>query len=142
MLKFKDVEKVCNEIGIQIIRGKNWPGTYQDSVRWKFVYKNSLLNDGRVFLGDMKDEDVKTINGEQYIIECELANKINFYVKRKQINVLTGKRFDGFFWLFKRHIIKIKKQVDDMVKHLAFLEEREKIQNMTGKLIDMDKDFK
>lgn len=142
MLKFKDVEKVCNEIGIQIIRGKNWPGTYQDSVRWKFVYKNSLLNDGRVFLGDMKDEDVKTINGEQYIIECELANKINFYVKRKQINVLTSKRFDGFFWLFKRHIIKIKKQVDDVVKHLAFLEEREKIQNMTGKLIDMDKDFK
>lgn len=142
MLKFKDVEKVCNENEIQIIRGKDWPGTYQGSVLWKFVYKNSLLRDGQVFLGQIEDDYVKTINGEQYILKCVFAEKIVLYVKKKQINVIYSKIFDGFFWLFKRHIIKIKKQVDDAVKHLAFLEEREKIQNMTGKLIDMDKDFK
>ena len=142
MFKFKDVEKICRENEIQIVRGKGWPGRYAESVLWRFVYKNSLFHDGQVFLGEIADEDVKTINGEQYILKCEFADRIDFYIRRKQVNVITSKTFDVFLWFFKRHIIKIKKQVDDFTQHLTFLEEREKIQNMNGKLIDMDKDFK
>ena len=36
---------------------------------------------------------------------------------------------------------KIKRKIDDCISHLTFLQQRSKLEEVTGKLADMSKDF-
>ena len=139
MLVFKEVEKCLNDNGFKIIREKD--GWY--SCDWKIVFENSLIQYGRFTAGTFKDKDVITRDGVQYIISLKFAGDIKFDQSDKRIACYDWQRkeYSYFMFLFRRQVKKIKRKIDDCISHLTFLQQRSKLEEVTGKLADMSKDF-
>lgn len=139
MLVFKEVEKCLNDNGFKIIREKD--GWY--SCDWKIVFENPLIQYGRFTAGTFKDKDVITRDGVQYIISLKFAGDIKFDQSDKRITCYDWQRkeYSYFMFLFRRRVKKIKRKIDDCVSHLTFLQQRSKVEEVSGKLADMSKDF-
>lgn len=139
MLVFKEVEKCLNDNGFKIIREKDdWI-----SCDWKIVFENPLIQYGSFTAGTFKDKDVITRDGVQYIISLKFAGDINFDKSDKRISCYDWQRKEHsyFMFLFRRRVKKIKRKIDDCISHLTFLQQRSKLEEVTGKLADMSKDF-
>lgn len=139
MLVFKEVEKCLNDNGFKIICEKDgW--SYCD---WKIVFENPLIQYGRFTAGTFKDKDVITRDGVQYIISLKFAGDIKFDQSDKRIACYDWQRkeYSYFMFLFRRQVKKIKRKIDDCISHLTFLQQRSKLEEVTGKLADMSKDF-
>ena len=139
MLVFKEVEKCLNDNGFKIIREKDdWI-----SCDWKIVFENPLIQYGSFTAGTFKDKDVITRDGVQYIISLKFAGDIKFDQSDKRITCYDWQRKEHsyFMFLFRRRVKKIKRKIDDCISHLTFLQQRSKLEEVSGKLADMSKDF-
>ena len=139
MLVFKDVEKCLNDNGFKIIRIKEGWG----SCDWNILFENPLIKYHSFEVGTFKDKDVVTIDGVQYIKSLKFAGEINFDYSDKRISCYDWQRkeYSYFMFLFRRRVKKIKRKIDDCVSHLSFLQQRSKLEEVSGKLADMNKDF-
>lgn len=141
MLVFKEVEKCLNDNGFKLVResGKNW----SSSTDWKIIFEHPILRFGQFTAGNFSDSEIVTINGIQYIKSLEFAHEISTDQADKYISSYDWQRrtHSYFMFLLRRQVKKIKKQIDDFISHLAFLQQRSKQEEITGKIADVNKDF-
>lgn len=141
MLVFKEVEKCLNDNGFKIVRevGKYW---YSNS-DWKIIFEHPIIRFGQFTVGNFSDNEIVTINGIQYIKSLEFAHEISTDQADKYISSYDWQRKTHayFMFLFRWQVKKIKRKIDDCISHLAFLQQRSKQEEITGKIADVNKDF-
>lgn len=141
MLVFKEVEQSLIDNGFKLTRKtrSNWSSESE----WCITYENPLIKYGKFELGSLQDKDIITKDGVQYIKHFKFAYEINFDQSEKYISCYDWQRstHEYFLFLLKWRAKKLKKQIDDFISHLSFLQERTKIEQVNEKLADVSKDF-
>lgn len=142
MFVFKDVEKCLNDNGFKIVR-KTRNNTWNTPADWDIVFEHPILQNGVFVVGTFDDYRLVTIDGVQYIKSLKFANKVNYNQTNLNLSCHSWQRttHEYFLFLLKWQIKKLKKQIDDCISQMVFLQKRSKEEEVTSKLSDVNKDF-